>query len=188
MGSVWAIGESHLSNDPEVLPLPGSIFILLNCEISVRNYTYSIKNGVLDFGNPTNLANEESTYVVMDLVPDLLNREMYQAMRLAVASFDSSDQIASFVSIQLPQIALAYSAGMFTPMYHRNQRERQNLDVAKVPLPLVILVVIFGYLMGIGGLVFAVLACTSLKHSSDSLLKRESLKLEELVKKAKSEV
>jgi len=175
---------STLATDPEVLELAIGVAILLKCDIAVHNYTYAVLNGKLNFGRSKGLANAETANVAWDLAQLFINREVYGRMRLGAATSNTAAEIAGQMSQSLSEIVVAYMSGVTVPAKHTVQQSSSVLQVASVPLPVVILLAITGYILAIEGLVFGFLAYWVVRRSPEVVVEQKKLKLEWLAKQA----
>ena len=177
---------STLATDPEVLDLAIGVAILLKCEVAVHNYTYAVLNGKLNFGRSKGLANAETANVAWDLAQLFINREVYGRMRLGAVTSNTAAEIAEQMSQSLSEIVVAYMSGVTVPAKHTVQQSSSVLQVASVPLPVVILLAIAGYVLAIEGLVFGFIAYRAVRRSPEVVVERQKFKLEWLAKQAAS--
>ncbi|KFX90162.1 hypothetical protein O988_08316 [Pseudogymnoascus sp. VKM F-3808] len=194
---IWGIvqtdSSSSLPNDDEVLALDNSVSILLDCEVSIHNYTYTFTNGTLNpnsdssssgFTAPANttLVNNTAAEVFIDLLSESFGqREIYERLKGHVAGLSSAEAIADAIGKSVSEKTLGYAAGLFVKTKAFEQSTREDMLVTRLPVALVTLCCLFGFLIVVEGIVLAILAAVDVRAERGTVDEVENMKLKELV-------
>lgn len=184
---IWMIVDQtqsrQLAEDPEIQKMNDAVSVLLNCQIAVYNITYAILNGTLDTTSvQKELADPLSSYVVMDPLSFTFgDREIYQKLKLHAAVLNSARDVAAATSRTVSEVAMAYVAGVFESTENNAQTRREDIAVARISVSVVALILLFGYVMAIEGLVLMILAAWNVKTRPEAVDERAGMKLEALV-------
>ena len=188
---VWTIQDAPsdaLTTDPDVIKLADTVTTLLECQVTVYNYTYTVVDSVPDSRQAnSSKASQIAAYVISDpMLQGFTDREVYQEVELAAANASSVAGMAESVARAVSEIALAYASGPFVAVKHRAQWSRRDVKVAEVPVALVVLVTIIGYVMAMAGLILMGLALWDLSRAKEEVRRADELKLQPLSPEGRS--
>lgn len=196
---IWANTQaepsSSLPNDEEVLALDNAVSILLDCEITILNYTYSFTNGTLTpnsrsssgFTAPINatLVDNPTAEVFIDpLAATFGMREINERLRSYVASLSNAAAIADVTGRYVSETALGYGAGMFVKTEALAQSTREDMLVTRLPVALVVLCSLFGFIIVIEGLLLTALAIVDVRAARGAVWEVDRMRLKSLVERS----
>ena len=160
--AVYVIGYSHLNDSQVTHPVYGGDALVLQCETTVYNFTYSLVNGSVIFVNASLASLNVSALMIEPLIeiPNYGVPNLQLGVQLADLA-NTSQEFADTFAGMFEQVSLGMSVAAYVNYTNLEEQVRSSILVARVPKAPLFTLIAFNFLFVIFGLVAFTLALKS---------------------------
>jgi hypothetical protein len=152
--AVYVIGYGHLTDSQVTHPVHGGDALVLQCETTVYNFTYSLVNGSVLFVNASLVGLNVSALLIEPLIeiPGHGIPNLQLGVQLADLANTSQDFADTFASV-FEQVSLGTSVAAYVNHTNLEEQVRSSILVARVPKAPLFPLIAFNFLFVFFGLV-----------------------------------